>query len=109
MADSSSSDTVAPALVFIFYELVLHDCDQQKLFEELNSIDVYDPVALRGLPHLNGIINESLRIHPPVPTGGYRQSPKGGMIIADRYIPGNVTIVAPRYTIGKRKCDLNST
>ena len=77
--------------------------------KKLDSTDVYDPVALRGLPHLKGIINESLRIHPPVPTGGYRQSPKGGMIIADKYIPGNVTIVSPRHTMGKRKCDLKST
>ena len=106
IADSSSSDTVAPTLVFTFYELALHRCEQQKLFEELDSIDVYDSGVLRTLPHLNGVINESLRIHPPVPTGGYRQSPKGGMKIADKYIPGNVTIVAPRYTLGKRKCYL---
>ena len=109
IADSSSSDTVAPTLVFIFYELALHSYDQQKLFDELKSSDIYDPVVLRALPHLNGIINESLRIHPPVPTGGYRQSPKDGMKIADKYIPGNVTIVAPRYTLGKRECYLTNT
>lgn len=97
----AGSDTVAPTLVFLFYELALNRAHQEKLREELNSVDVHDPIALRSLPHLNGVINESLRIHPPVPTGGYRQSPKGGMTIADTYIPGNVTIVAPRYTLGK--------
>jgi len=98
-----SSDTVAPTLVFVFYELALHCNHQEKLFEEVKAVDVHDPAALRSLPHLNGIINESLRIHPPVPTGGYRQSPRGGMTIGGRYIPGNTTIVAPRYTLGKRE------
>ena len=107
-AHLSSSDTVAPTLVFIFYELALHRREQQKLFEGLNSIDVYEPAALRALSHLNGVINERLRIHPPVPTGGYRQTPTEGMDIAGKYIPGNVTIVAPRYTLGKRKWSFNS-
>ena len=97
------SDTVAPTLVFTFYELVLHPHHQQKLYEEIKDIDINDLSTLRSLPHLNGVINESLRIHPPVPTGGYRQSPKGGMRIGGQYIPGNTTIVAPRYTLGKRK------
>lgn len=109
IADQLSSDTVAPTLVFVFYELALNSSHQEKLCEELNSIDVHDLVALRSLPHLNGVTNESLRIHPPVPTGGYRQSPKGGMKIGGKYIPGNITIVAPRYTLGKRKCPFAST
>lgn len=97
------SDTVAPTLVFTFYELVLHPHHQQRLFEEIRFVDINDLSALRSLPHLNGVINESLRVHPPVPTGGYRQSPEGGMSIGGQYIPGNITIVAPRYTLGKRE------
>lgn len=109
IANQLSSDTVAPTLVFIFYELGLNSDHQEKLCEELISINVHDPVALRSLPHLNGVINESLRIHPPVPTGGYRQSPKGGMKVGDKHIPGNITIVAPRYTLGRRKRPIAST
>lgn len=101
------SDTVAPTLVFIFYELALHPEQQQKLRAEMETIDVSDLKALRSLPHLNGVINESLRIHPPVPTGGYRQSPDDGMTIAGQHIPGRTTIVAPRYTLGKRSFDLD--
>ena len=97
------SDTIAPTLVLVFYELALRPSHQEKLFEEVNSVDVHNPQALRSLAHLNGIINETLRMHPLVPTGGYRQSPPGGMKIGDTYIPGNITIVAPRYTLGRRK------
>ncbi|KAL8651746.1 MAG: hypothetical protein Q9210_003077 [Variospora velana] len=97
----AGSDTVAPTLVFIFYELALHPHQQQKLYEEISAVHVDDLLTFRALPYLNGVINESLRIHPPVPTGGYRQSPPGGMKIGGRYIPGNTTIVAPRYTLGR--------
>ena len=95
------SDTVAPTLVFTFFELSLHLKQQENLRAELEPIDIYDRNALKALPHLNGIIMETLRIHPAVPTGGYRQSPDDGVVIGGQYIPGRTTIVAPRYTLGR--------
>lgn len=97
----SDSDTIAPTLVFAFYELSRTPEQQEILFEELKDIDIYDPIALQRCAHLNALINETLRLHPPVPTGGYRQSPPDGMVINDTYIPGNVTIVAPRYSLAR--------
>lgn len=64
-------------------------------------MDITNSRTLRDLPHLNALINETLRIHPPVPSGGYRQTPSEGLTIAGQYIPGHTTIVAPRYTIGR--------
>ena len=104
----SSSDTVAPTMVYVFYELARLPEQQQRLRKEIESVNVYDRKVLRSLPHLNGVINECLRIHPPVPSGGYRQSPDDGMTIAGRYIPGGITIVAPRYSLGKRKLSVLS-
>ena len=52
---------------------------------------------------MNGAINEVLRLHPSVPTGGYREAPPEGLEIAGTWIPGKTTIVAPRYTMGRRK------
>ncbi|OAK99157.1 cytochrome P450 [Phaeosphaeriaceae sp. SRC1lsM3a] len=97
----AGSDTIAPTLVFAFYELSRTPEQQEILFEELKDIDIYDPIALQRCAHLNALINETLRLHPPVPTGGYRQSPPDGMVINDTYIPGNVTIVAPRYSLAR--------
>ncbi|KAG7009753.1 hypothetical protein G7Y79_00001g000250 [Physcia stellaris] len=94
-------DTVAPTLVFLFYELARHPAHADKLHAELAGIDLTNSQALQDLPHLNGIINETLRIHPPVPSGGYRETPPQGLTIADTYIPGGTTIVAPRFTIGR--------
>lgn len=97
------SDTVAPALVFMFYELALHPNQAEKLNVELQTTDISDRKALQALPHLNGFINECLRLHPPVPSGGYRETPPEGMTVAGHYIPGNTTIVAPRYSLGRRE------
>ncbi|KAI1377899.1 cytochrome P450 [Hypoxylon crocopeplum] len=97
----AGSDTIAPTLVFVFYELSRNPSHQDKLLSELKDVDIYDRARLQGCAHLTGIINETLRLHPPVPTGGYRQSPPTGMTINDTYIPGNVTIVAPRYSLAR--------
>jgi cytochrome P450 len=90
-------------LVFLFYELALNPSQADKLYDELKNVDIYDRRVLQKLVHLNALINETLRLHPAVPTGGYRDSPPDGIIIGGRYIPGNTTIVAPRYTINRCK------
>ncbi|KAF7539705.1 hypothetical protein G7054_g1956 [Neopestalotiopsis clavispora] len=96
----AGSDTVAPTLVFLFYQLAKDPLLANQLFEELQGVsDICDVRSLDQLPLLNAIINETLRFHPAVPTGGYRDAPPGGMTIAGRFIPGGTTIVAPRYTI----------
>lgn len=97
------SDTVAPTLIFLFYELALHPEKAEKLYQEVKGLDDYDPKVLQGLPYLNAVIKETLRLHPAVPTGGYRDTPPHGMTIGDTFIPGNTTIVAPRYVLGRRK------
>ena len=94
-----ASDTITLTLVFAFYELARRPSHQDKLFSDLKNVGIYDRTQLQRCAHLNSIINETLRLHPPVPTGGYRQSSPSGMTINDTYIPGNVTIVAPRYSL----------
>lgn len=81
---------------------------QDKVLDELRDVDIYDPAQLQRCAHLNAIINETLRLHPPVPTGGYRQSPPGGLSIDGTYIPGNVTIVAPRYSLARLESSYKS-
>ena len=99
------SDTVASTMIYLFYRLALERRHSVIIREEIDKIDsVFDPQALKGLDHLNGAINEVLRLHPSVPTGGYRESPPQGVEVAGRFIPGNTTIVSPRYTMGRRTC-----
>ncbi|KAK8008231.1 hypothetical protein PG991_010782 [Apiospora marii] len=97
----AGSDTVAATLVFAFYELAHDPSHQDKLLAELEGVNIHDRVALQSCQHLNAVINETLRLHPAVPTGGYRETPPEGMTIGGTYIPGNVVIVAPRYSISR--------
>lgn len=60
------------------------------------------------LPYLNAFINETLRLFPTTPTGGLRESPPEGLRVAGRWIPPNITIVAPAYCIGRRELRLIS-
>ena len=67
--------------------------------KELEGVDVFDRRKLHSLPHLNGVINETLRLYPPVPMHGSRETPPEGITIAGQFIPGGTTLFAPRYTI----------
>ncbi|KAH8901372.1 cytochrome P450 [Thozetella sp. PMI_491] len=97
----AGSDTIAPTLVFACYELARNPEQQAKILTELQDVDIHNSSQLQRCAHLTAVIDETLRLHPPVPTGGYRQSPPAGMTIAETYIPGNVTIVSPRYSLAR--------
>lgn len=58
---------------------------------------------LQYLNHLNGVINEALRLHPPIPTSLPRLTPPDGLDIGGTYVPGNVTVWCPQYAIGRSK------
>ncbi|PVI04480.1 cytochrome P450 [Periconia macrospinosa] len=98
----AGSETTSATLIFLFNHLARDPIHQLKLFNELAAVpDISNHAVLQNLPHLNGVINETLRLHPPVPTGGNRETPPEGITVAGTYIPGNTNIVAPRYTIAR--------
>ncbi|KAI8960829.1 cytochrome P450 [Daldinia sp. FL1419] len=94
-----NNDTITPTLAFALYELSRSPWHQDILLSELKGVDIYDKSQLQNRYHLTALINETLGLYPPVPTGGYRQSPPTGMNINGVYIPGNVTMAAPRYSL----------
>lgn len=65
--------------------------------------DIRSNEELQALPYLNACITEALRLHPPSPAGLVRQTPMEGVFVGDSYIPGDVTCLAPTYSIGRRK------
>ncbi|KAI0427569.1 cytochrome P450 [Xylaria sp. FL1042] len=95
----AGSGTVSVVLTFAFYHLAKNPSQQEKLYNEIKDIDVCDRVQLQNCTHLTAFINEALRLYPPVPTGGNRVTPPAGVTINGTYIPGGVTIVAPKYSI----------
>ncbi|KAK3380816.1 cytochrome P450 [Podospora didyma] len=101
------SDTTATSLTYIFYYLAQHPEHVRKLRQEFEPLlaasgkDILDPKQVSQAVHLNGVIHESLRMNPPIPSGFPRVTPPEGMTIAGTYIPGNTTVVIPLRTMGR--------
>lgn len=77
MADEQN-DTVALTLIYLFYRLARHPENLQKLQIELDNLEsASDFTVLQHCPHLNGILNEilRLRLHPATLTGIHRETP----------------------------------
>ncbi|KAL8869639.1 MAG: hypothetical protein Q9174_004121 [Haloplaca sp. 1 TL-2023] len=91
----AGSDTVALTLPFIFYHPAQNPDMLSKLQKELDTLDPdHDMQDLQDPPYLNGIINETMRLHPAVPTGGLRETPPNGAVVAGRFVPSNTVIFA---------------
>ncbi|KAE9378415.1 cytochrome P450 monooxygenase-like protein [Stipitochalara longipes BDJ] len=110
----AGSDTTTATLTHALYHLARSQGVFSKLRKELDSF--YKPGSesefrdLQEATYLNGVINETLRLHPPVPGGVLRVTPPEGITIGSRFIPGNVTISTPAYSLGRlESCYENAT
>ncbi|KAL6407680.1 cytochrome p450 [Ilyonectria robusta] len=99
----AGSDTTAASLTCLFYELALHQEQLKALQTEVDTFsEGQEQLDLRGLaklPHLDAIINEVLRLHPPVPSGLQRMTPPEGLTIGDTFVPGNTIVQCPTHTM----------
>ncbi|KAL4778237.1 Tryprostatin B 6-hydroxylase [Aspergillus varians] len=103
---TAGSDTTATSLTTLLYELVRHPEEVQKLRTELLQIEPdlsgeYPHDRIAQLPHLNGFINETMRMHPPIPSIIPRNTPPAGLTVNGTYIPGSVTVSCPQWVIGR--------
>ncbi|KAH8660217.1 cytochrome P450 [Xylariales sp. PMI_506] len=99
----AGSDTTAATLTSIFFELARNKHEITKARIELDEYfkgrDTIDASSLAKLPHLNAMINEALRLHPPVPSGLQRVIPPQGLMIGETFIPGNTIVQVPLHTL----------
>lgn len=99
----AGSDTTAATMTFLFYELARKPEEVKKLREELRPLTKGDwaDIDIRHAQHLNGAIDEALRLHPPVPSGVERIVPKGGAHVGNVFLPGEIQVWMPQYVIGR--------
>lgn len=93
------SDTTAATLTNLFFHLAADHTWQAKLQEELDALPDLTQEKVTNVKLLDALINETLRLHPAVPSGTQRLTPPEGLQIGDKYIPGDVMVCIPTHTL----------
>jgi cytochrome P450 len=91
----AGSETTANALSGMLARLVYNPDKYDKLCAEIRGAFQREEdltyERLSQLEYLNAVIEEGLRIHPPVPTGLLRTVPKNGDTVDGHWVPGGVS------------------
>ncbi|EDU46786.1 Cytochrome P450 [Pyrenophora tritici-repentis] len=100
----AGSDTVAATLTFAFFYLAKYPEHATRLRDELLPFRAPDGTfshqRIFNAPHLNAVINETLRLHPPASTI-LRETPPQGILVGETFIPGNMTVFSSQYALGR--------
>ncbi|KAM0260623.1 hypothetical protein ACHAQJ_002686 [Trichoderma viride] len=103
---AAGSHTTAASLASVSYLLAKHPQHAEKIRQEIapfirgSRIEATQD-EMAHLEHLNAVIYETLRLHPPVPTTIYRRTPPEGVMVGDVHIPGGMSVISPQYAIGR--------
>ncbi|KAF7322341.1 hypothetical protein HMN09_00011800 [Mycena chlorophos] len=106
----AASDTTVSAIACCIWLMITHPGVYQKVqteldqvFPDANNLDgIYDPEH-QELEYLSACIQETLRLHPPLPSnGGPRQAQEGDREISGRVIPAGTSVYTPTYALHHR-------
>ncbi|KAH8806769.1 cytochrome P450 [Flagelloscypha sp. PMI_526] len=100
----AGSDTTASFLANVLYYLIRHPEHMDKLALHLDSLfpngDLdWTPEKAKSITMLDDIMNETLRLAPSVPDGLPRLTPPEGLMVDEVFIPGDVVVSVPPWTI----------
>ncbi|UPX20100.1 uncharacterized protein EKO05_0010345 [Ascochyta rabiei] len=103
----ASSETIASALTAIFRELVQHPGTLHRLTYELRSTFQSEAdltiASTAHLSYLNAVINEGLRLDPPVVNAPPRVVPPGGDTVCGRYVPAGTYVAYNQFAANRQK------
>jgi cytochrome P450 len=98
----AGSETTASTLSGLIARLIWNPCCYERLTKEIRSAFDSDAAitfkAVTSLPYLNACIEETLRVHPPVPAGPPRSVPPGGDTVDGYWIPGGATVSVGQWS-----------
>ncbi|KAJ9638509.1 hypothetical protein H2204_004279 [Knufia peltigerae] len=97
---AAGTDTTATGLTGMTYYLLQQPQTLKRLQEEIrshfaDSKDINESSTVQ-LPYLNAVIEEALRLTPPLPINLPRKSP--GAFVDGQFIPKGVTVATHQYT-----------
>lgn len=97
----AGSETTATLLSGTVYQLLKNPDTLKKLTEEVRgsyqSSSEIDLLSTSKLKYTLAVLDEAMRIYPPVPSQAPRQVPPGGDTINGEFLPGGTTIHLPQY------------
>lgn len=96
---TAGSETTATTLISMLYYLTHNSDAYRRLADEIrttfSSEDEITFNTVSELKYLKAVIQETLRIHPSVPVGLHRITPKAGSMIDGKWVPGGVRPLVP--------------
>jgi cytochrome P450 len=97
----AGSETTTTVLSAISYHIMKNAATQKRLVNEIrSSFESYESIrgsSCEQLPYLKAVINEGLRIFPPIPMGLPRVSP--GATVDGMYIPAGVEVATHTWSV----------
>ncbi|KAH7125636.1 cytochrome P450 [Dendryphion nanum] len=95
------SETTATLLSGTTYLLLKHPDVLKKLNNEVRGAfrheDEIDLLSINKLDYMLAVLDEAMRVYPPVPNAGNRLVPKGGAMVAGKWVPGGTTVQVQQY------------
>ncbi|KAK1216780.1 hypothetical protein PQX77_020585 [Marasmius sp. AFHP31] len=100
----AATETTSSTLAFIFYELAKHPEVQEKLWDELQTVNGND--HLESLVYLDAAIKEGLRFRPPVALTGSRVVGGNGIVLMGHFIPPGTVVTTQALSFTRQRPDL---
>ncbi|KAK3350259.1 cytochrome P450 [Lasiosphaeria hispida] len=96
----AGSDTTSMALTYAVWAILRHPDLQRRLERELARLDpAFTDKDLEGLPLLNNVLDEALRLYSPGAPGILRLPPPEGITWRGYHIPGDTQVLAQQWTL----------
>ncbi|PGH10575.1 hypothetical protein AJ79_05397 [Helicocarpus griseus UAMH5409] len=95
----AGSDTTSSTITHLLFYLACNPHLTAQLQRQLDKLPRVDDENLRSIEFLDACIHETLRLCPAVPAGLQRVIPKEGIMVGNRYIPGDVLVRVPMYSL----------
>jgi cytochrome P450 len=97
----AGSETLTATLAGTINALLTQDTKRETFVKEIKSSfrgEAEITIQLtKMLPYLTAVLQEGLRLSPPIPDNMHRSVPKGGATIAGHYLPEGVVVGIPCY------------
>lgn len=97
----AGSETTATLLSGTIYQLLKNPSAMAQITAEVRgafgSSDEIDLFSVSKLKYALAVLDETMRIYPPVPSQAARRVPSGGDTVEGQFLPGGTVIQLPQY------------